>query len=149
MRSRQSHQYSWRLTEQFRHTPPPLYLPRMSIESFISATSSSYRQAVACPLQLHFSQWKPLPEVPGFHGTWLYIGQHFSHISPHVCRSHSHSWRCEWRRNFNLKPLYCHWENTSNSSIAFAVYNKLFFCRAFFSSLMKTVTLIAMYIFIH
>lgn len=77
---------------QLTHTPPPRYFPRISMDILFSATSWSYLQDVAWPLQLHFSQWKPLPAVPGFHGIWLYMGQHFSHLSPHVWRSHSHSW---------------------------------------------------------
>lgn len=80
------------LTVQLMQTPPPRNFPRMSMDILPSATSWSYLHEVACPLQLHFSQWKPFAAVPGFHGIWLYMGQHFSHLSPHVWRSHSHSW---------------------------------------------------------
>lgn len=80
------------LTVQLMQTPPPRNFPRMSMDILLSATSWSYLHEVACPLQLHFSQWKPFAAVPGFHGIWLYMGQHFSHLSPHVWRSHSHSW---------------------------------------------------------
>jgi len=90
---------SYHLTVQLTHTPPPRYFPRISMDILLSATSWSYMQDVAWPLQLHFSQWKPLPAVPGFHGIWLYMGQHFSHLSPHVWRSHSHSWCWEITRN--------------------------------------------------
>lgn len=86
------HSRNFGLTVQLIQTPPPRNFPRMSIDIFLSATSWSYLHEVACPLQLHFSQWKPFAAVPGFHGIWLYMGQHFSHLSPHVWRSHSHSW---------------------------------------------------------
>lgn len=96
---------SYHLTVQLTHTPPPRYFPRISIDILLSATSWSYMQDVAWPLQLHFSQWKPLPAVPGFHGIWLYMGQHFSHLSPHVWRSHSHSWCWGITRNVLIR---CH-----------------------------------------
>lgn len=84
---------------QLTHTPPPRYFPRISIDILLSATSWSYMQDVAWPLQLHISQWKPLPAVPGLQGIWLYMGQHFSHLSPHVWRSHWHSWCWKITRN--------------------------------------------------
>lgn len=80
------------LTVQLTQTPPPRYFPRISMDILLSATSWLYVQDVAWPLQLHISQWKPLPAVPGLHGIWLYMGQHLSHLSPHVWRSHWHSW---------------------------------------------------------